>query len=155
LGWTKFGEVGIEREVLVRFFYCRSLINFVLPLTILPALIPPSSLLLALPYLPKYTQPTIRSRTLSSGLRVLHVPRFEHNVYAARVVSLITSLGPITTGEMAQQDGISIGLAKEMVESVEADGEIVRDQGGTSEEIKWFVNILKGYEWDGEADTGT
>jgi len=45
----------------------------------------------------------------------------------------------------------------ELIQSVEQDGEIVRDEGGgggawsEGAEVRWWVNVFDGYVWDGHA----
>ncbi|CAL1697693.1 unnamed protein product [Somion occarium] len=125
------------------------------------ALIPPSTFLLVLPHLPSYTSPPIHMRTFSSsGLSVLHTPPYTKAAFAARMVGLLTLAGPRTTVEVAQEEQLPIGLAQEMVIEVEDAGEICRDEGGSgvgifagrdgSGEVRWWVNIFKGYVWDGQ-----
>ena len=56
----------------------------------LAALIPPSTFLRVLPYLPSFTLPPIRMRTFpASGLSVLHTPPFGRATFAARLVGLL------------------------------------------------------------------
>lgn len=61
--------------------------------------------------------------------------------------------------EVAHEEGITIGLASEMIGAVEADGEVCRDEGsasirgggsGVEVEIKWWANIFTNFVWDGE-----
>ena len=79
-------------------------------------------------------------------------------------------MGPKTTVEVAQEEDLPIGLTEEMVHEVEMEGEICRDDGGSgvgvsifstpgapagwaaSEggEVRWWVNIFRGYVWDGQ-----
>ena len=75
--------------------------------------------------------------------------------------------GPRTTVEIAQDEGLPIGLTQEMVDEVERDGEICRDAGGSGVavlsawapraggegsggEVRWWPNVFKGYVWDGQ-----
>ena len=71
--------------------------------------------------------------------------------------------GPKTTMEIATLEGekdLPVGLlVTEMVDEVERDGAICRDDdgaaivgggSGTGSEIRWWVNILIRYEWDGQ-----
>lgn len=55
--------------------------------------------------------------------------------------------------------GIPSGLLAEMMDDVEQDGGICRDdlsaaiQGGgsgSSSEIRWYANLFVGYVWDGQ-----
>ncbi|KAI0706725.1 EAP30/Vps36 family-domain-containing protein [Cerioporus squamosus] len=131
------------------------------------ALIPPATFLQVLPHLPSFTLPPIRMRTFAaSGLSVLHTPPYGSAAFASRLVSMLTLVGPRTTVEVAQEDDLPIGLTEEMVNEVEMEGEICRDDGGSgvsifsspgatwaaSEggEVRWWVNIFRGYVWDGQ-----
>lgn len=74
------------------------------------------------------------------------------------------TVGPRTTIEVAQEEDLPIGLTQEMLDEVEMDGEICRDDGGTgvdmfsSEslgtagggEVHYWVNIFREYVWDGQ-----
>jgi len=115
------------------------------------ALIPPSTFLLVLPHLPYHTSPPIRSRTFTSGLSVLHTPSYTHASFAARLASLLALTGPKSTMEVAAEEGMTVGLAGEMIGTVEGDGEVCRDEGGAGGgEIRWWVNVFRGYVWDGQ-----
>ncbi|OJA20267.1 hypothetical protein AZE42_04302 [Rhizopogon vesiculosus] len=123
------------------------------------ALIPPSTLLQVLPYLPAYTSPPIRSRVFKSGLSVLHMPPYTHASFTARMVGYLVMFGTWTTSQIAQEEGITIGLADEMIAAIEADGVICRDDersaikgggSGTASEIGWFRNDFLDYIWDGQ-----
>ncbi|KAH9943659.1 EAP30/Vps36 family-domain-containing protein [Amylocystis lapponica] len=133
------------------------------------ALIPPSTFLQVLPLLPVHTSPPIHMRTFpSSGLLVLHTPPYTKAAFAARLVGLLSLAGPKSTAEVAQEDGLPIPLAQEMVSEVEDEGEICRDEGGSgidvsaggkrdgwaegSGEVRWWVNVFRSYVWDGQAD---
>src|ERR1700735_3683388 len=95
------------------------------------ALIPPSTFLLVLPQLHYHTSPPIRSRTFTSGLSVLHTPSYTHASFAARLASLLALTGPKTTMEVAAEEGMTVGLAGEMIGAEEGDGDICRDEGST------------------------
>ena len=121
------------------------------------ALIPPSTFLLVLPHLPYHTSPPIRSRTFASGLSILHTPSYTHASFAARLASLLALAGPKTTVEVAGEEGMTVGLAGEMIGAVEGDGDICRDEGGAGAsatgaggEVRWWVNVFRGYVWDGQ-----
>lgn len=124
------------------------------------ALIPPATLLLVLPYLPQHTDPPVHARTFSSGLAVLHTPPYTRAAFSARLVGLLTLVGPRTTVEVAYEEALPIGLVQEMVLEVEEVGEICRDEGegrvdvfgGRGHEVHWWVNIFQSYVWDGQAD---
>ncbi|KAI0632753.1 EAP30/Vps36 family-domain-containing protein [Trametes polyzona] len=141
------------------------------------ALIPPATFLQVLPHLPSYTHPPIRMRTFAaSGLSVLHTPPYGSAAFAARLVGLLSLAGPRTTIEVAQEEDLPPGLTQEMVDEVEAAGEICRDEGGSGVamfgsapaakdagavgagwaasgaggEVRWWPNVFRGYVWDGQ-----
>jgi len=121
------------------------------------ALIPPSTFLLVLPHLPQHTSPPIRLRAFPSGLSVLHTPSYTHASFTARLASLLALTGPKSTMEVAGEEGITMGLAREMIAAVEEDGAICRDGGGGGVgvvvgggEVRWWVNVFRGYVWDGQ-----
>lgn len=70
--------------------------------------------------------------------------------------------GPSNTMELATlEEGQSIpgGLLVEMIDAVEADGGICRDDvasaidgggSGSGSEIRWCANMFVGYQWDGQ-----
>jgi len=62
---------------------------------------------------------------------------------------LLEAAGPKTLLEVAEQENVSVGLAGEMIASVEDDGRIVRDDAGRGD-VRWWTNELKSYEWDGD-----
>ncbi|KAH9887028.1 EAP30/Vps36 family-domain-containing protein [Cubamyces lactineus] len=145
------------------------------------ALIPPATFLQVLPQLPSFTHPPIRMRTfVASGLSVLHTPPYGSAAFASRLVGLLTLAGPRTTVEIAQEEDLPIGLTQEMVDEVETAGEICRDEGGSGislfsglgagppgagagasagwaasggGEVRWWVNLFRGYVWDGHQDS--
>lgn len=73
--------------------------------------------------------------------------------------------GPKTTGEIAREEGVTVGLAAEMIEGAEGDGDVCRDDvgrtsigigteggggvGGTGE-VRWWNNLFVAYVWDGQ-----
>ncbi|KIJ36406.1 hypothetical protein M422DRAFT_34242 [Sphaerobolus stellatus SS14] len=114
------------------------------------ALIPPETMLLVLPHLPKVTNPPIRLRTFRSGLRVLHTPEYTDESFTARLLTLIASAGPQSTMEIAREEKITSALTLEMVESVEDAGKIIRDEQGPGGEVYWWRNTICDYIWDGE-----
>jgi len=159
LGSTKSGVAGIEHAVSVRLDSLRKRGS--------PpwadwhdyaALIPPSTFLQTLPFLPEYTSPLIRTRTFTSGLRVLHTPPYTHASFTARLSGYLVMSEVLTTSQIGQEENITISLASEMVEAVEADGLICRDDersaikgggSGSGSELRWSLNIFPNYEWDG------
>ena len=123
------------------------------------ALIPPSTFLQALHYLPMHTFPPIRSRVFKSGLQVLHTPPYTHVAFAARLSSYLTISGAQTSSQIAREESITLSLATEMILAVEAEGVICRDdelsaiRGGGSgggSELGWAVNNFDDYIWDGQ-----
>ncbi|EPS99274.1 hypothetical protein FOMPIDRAFT_1050784 [Fomitopsis schrenkii] len=131
------------------------------------ALIPPSTLIQVVPQLPQYTDPPIRMRTFAaSGLSVLHAPPYTRAAFAARLVGMLSLAGPQTVVQVAREEALPIGLTQEMVNEVEEDGEICRDEGGAGvdvaaslagggwaspggAEVRLWVNVFRGYVWDG------
>ncbi|KAF8919075.1 EAP30/Vps36 family-domain-containing protein [Mucidula mucida] len=123
------------------------------------ALIPPSTFLQVLPNLPQVTVPTIQSRRLPSGLTVLHTPPYSHVAFSARLSGYLTLNGPKTTADIAKEEEITIALAEGMVDAVEQDGQVCRDDptcaikegqivGGV---IQWWpCALFNGYIYDGQ-----
>ncbi|KAJ4001799.1 vacuolar protein sorting-associated protein 36 [Lentinula boryana] len=125
------------------------------------ALIPPSTFLQVVPLLPAFTNPTITSRSLNSGLAVLHTPPYSRAAFAARVCGLLALAGPKSTTEIAQEEGMTISLTAEMLNIVEEDGDVCRDDGRcviqenskdvlVLGEVNWWANLFLGYTWDGQ-----
>jgi len=119
------------------------------------ALIPPATLLQVVPHLPTCTNPTIRMRTFASGLSVLHTPPYTHVAFAARLSGLLALSGPKTITEVAQDERVTVGLAAEMIDAVEKDGDICRDDEacmirGGGAEVRFWGNMFHGYVWDGQ-----
>ncbi|KAH9919620.1 EAP30/Vps36 family-domain-containing protein [Fomitopsis serialis] len=132
------------------------------------ALIPPSTFLQVIPQLPPYTDPPIHTRTFpASGLSVLHTPPYTKAAFAARLVGLLSLAGPQTVVEVAREEALPIGLTQEMVNEVEEEGEVCRDEGGAGldvtsglsgsgwassggGEVRLWVNVFRGYVWDGQ-----
>ncbi|PCH42956.1 hypothetical protein WOLCODRAFT_138126 [Wolfiporia cocos MD-104 SS10] len=131
------------------------------------ALIPPSTFLTVLPQLPSYTDPPIHMRTFTStGLSVLHTPQFTRAAFSTRLVGLLSLAGPKTAVDIAREEALPIGLTQEMVNEVEEEGDICRDEGGSgvdvtgarrdgwanegSGEVRWWVNVFRAYVWDGQ-----
>jgi len=125
------------------------------------ALISPEMTLKALPHLPLYSSPPIHTRTLVSGLRVLHTPAYTTSEFAVRLLSLILELGPRTSAEVAAVEGLSVGLVDELILESEERGDICRDDiasgssaatGSAGVETRWWANVFVGYVWDGQVD---
>lgn len=124
------------------------------------SLISPELTLKSLPYLPRHTHPPIHTRTLASGLRVLHTPAYSPSAFASRLVAIILDKGPHTTTQVAGEEGLSVGLVDELVREVEAAGDICREDpmtgfnggDGLGIEVRWWANAFVGYAWDGQSD---
>lgn len=71
--------------------------------------------------------------------------------------------GPKTTVDVAHEEELPIALIQEMISEVEDAGEICRDESEsglsvptvsagkwTSGEVRWWVNVFRGYVWDGQ-----
>ncbi|GAA6011479.1 hypothetical protein JCM10207_002633 [Rhodosporidiobolus poonsookiae] len=127
----------------------------------------------------------IHQRRFPSGLTVLHTPRFAPSSFAARVLDALDLREAVAASleaaqaeeaffagsggegdvgeregvsvlEVAREEGISVGLAKELLELVElgergrsAGGRIVRDEQGASG-VRWFRNVMDEMPWDGQ-----
>lgn len=57
--------------------------------------------------------------------------------------------GPKTSVEIARLEEMSVGLAEQMIEDVEEDGKVLRDEPGGYEPIKWYPNDLAMLVYDG------
>ena len=115
------------------------------------ALLTPSQFLQVLPHLSAYTDPIITQRTFhASGLRVLHTPNYSPAAFAARLHGTLLISGARTTVDIAQEEGVPIGLASEMVDEAEAQGVVCRDEAEHGE-IRWWLNVFQGYVWDGQS----
>ncbi|KAF7974522.1 hypothetical protein HWV62_11980 [Athelia sp. TMB] len=128
------------------------------------ALLPPSTFLSVLPHLPQHTDPPIRARTFPSGLMVLHTPQFTAASFTARLSSLLTLAGAKTTAEIAREEGLTVGLAGEMIGDAEAAGAVCRDEGAPAQgggvggvEVQWWPDVFTHYHWDGQdsSDNGS
>ncbi|GJN93922.1 hypothetical protein Rhopal_006981-T1 [Rhodotorula paludigena] len=123
----------------------------------------------------------IHLRVFPSGLTILHTSRFSLGAFSSRLLSLldlrqalVASLASPTTldsldpaalaeregvqlVEVAREEGLSVGLAKEMVELVEmgegpagrGGGGVVRDEQA-QEGTRWYRNYMDGFVWDGQ-----
>lgn len=153
----KSGVVGIVREASVREIplfqvsstSCRSYFSI--------ALISPEMTMKTLSYLPFHTHPPIRTRTLRSGLRVLHTPAYSLPSFTARIVARIVDKGPCTSTRFAAEESLSVGLVDELIKEVEDRGDICRDDPmaatdgeGVGVETRWWGNAFTGYVWDGQ-----
>ena len=147
-GWNRARGVGKHMVVLVTQAH-RS------DLGIPSALIPPSTFLVIVHQLKSYTLPPLDIRTFPNGLTVLHTPEFGERIFSDRIVALLASEGGRTTSEIALFEDLGLGMMWELIQSVEQDGEIVRDEGGgggawsEGAEVRWWVNMFDEYVWDG------
>ncbi|KIK17144.1 hypothetical protein PISMIDRAFT_112031 [Pisolithus microcarpus 441] len=123
------------------------------------ALIPPSTFLQTLQFLPDCTSPPIYNRTFKSGLRVLHTPPYTHASFTARLLGHLMLSEVLTTSQVAQEEKITISLTAEMIEAVEVDGVVCRDDersairgggSGSGSELRWTLNMFEEYVWDGQ-----
>lgn len=113
------------------------------------------------PFLPRYTAPPIKTRVLSSGLRVLHTPAYSTSQFSDRLVGMLIeeSTGWKTTTGIAYAERLPVGLAEELVSEVEERGDVCRDDplAATSDaavgvEVRWWLNAFLGFQWDGQED---
>jgi ESCRT-II complex subunit VPS36 len=103
-----------------------------------------------LPHLPAHTEPIITDRTFrKSGLRVLHTPTYTPSAFAARLHGVLLMAGSRTTLDIAQEEGVAVGLAGEMVDEAETQGVVCRDEAERGE-VRWHLNVFHGYVWDGQ-----
>jgi len=68
--------------------------------------------------------------------------------------------GPKTTMEISAEEGLTVALTTEMLDAVEQDGGVCRDDSsaactggggsGTGVELRWWTNLFLGYIWDGQ-----
>lgn len=127
------------------------------------ALLPPTTFLQVTPHLPQHTSPPIHKRTFKSGLTVLHTPPYSQHAFSDRLTAHLTTDGPKTTMEVAMIEGITVALAKEMINDAEMRGDVVRagaecviaDGGGVGlgvgeAGVRWWPNVFVGYVWDGQ-----
>lgn len=123
------------------------------------ALIPPSTFLQVVPLLPLYTTPSIQMRTLASGLTVLHTPPYSPATFASRLAGFLSLAGPQTTMDIAIEEDLPFSLVNELLQVVEADNHIIRDDaaaalvgggGVAGAQVRWWVNVFHGYIWDGQ-----
>ncbi|TRM69851.1 EAP30/Vps36 family-domain-containing protein [Schizophyllum amplum] len=146
------------------------------------ALLPPATLLSTLPLLPSHTSPKIRSREFASGLKVLHTPYYSTPAFKARLDDYLWDLGvsesantaeaegedvlprpcAMTVTDIATKEQVTIALTQEMIEEIEAECGILRDDVsscalvnergiGWGADVRWWPNLLLHYVWDGQA----
>ncbi|EJT97166.1 hypothetical protein DACRYDRAFT_59608 [Dacryopinax primogenitus] len=111
------------------------------------ALVPPDSLTAVIPRLVTFGNPPLTLRRLKSGLLTLCTPQFEDRQFQARLCARLNS-SPATTLEIVREECVSMGLALELIESVEEGGAIVRDESPNGE-LQWWVNDFERFVWDG------
>lgn len=109
------------------------------------SLLPPSTLISVVPLLYLFTSPSIQQRTFKkSGLSVLHIPKYAHEAFSIRFLHMISEtetgggLGALSSVEVAREEGMSVGLAEEMIGAVEDDGEVLRDEAGGYDTVRWY-----------------
>lgn len=106
----------------------------------------------------QHTSPPLSTRQFPSGLTVLHTPEYSEREFAQRLIASLTPDGGKTTSIIAQHEGLGLGLVWEMIQGVEQQGDVVRDEGssagawGEGSEVRWWANIFVGYVWDGQVD---
>ena len=91
---------------------------------------------------------------------MLHTPPYTHASFSTRLSKHLQENGAKTTLEIADfEKDLPVGLIADMVDAVEEDGWICRDDSnaaivgggsGTGSEIRWWANIFIGYQWDGQ-----
>ncbi|WVF71527.1 hypothetical protein IAT40_006335 [Kwoniella sp. CBS 6097] len=120
------------------------------------ALLPPSTLVSVLPYIPANTAPSIQSLVLPSSLQVLHTPTYSTPAILSRTLDRLapsSSLGEeVETAEeqsfsileFASFESLPIGLAKEFIELIEKDGGLVKDDQAPAGEggVRWYRDII-------------
>lgn len=96
--------------------------------------------------------------TFPTGLSVLHTPFYHPKVFSGRLLQRLSPTDSdaveraLSTVEIALNEGLSVGLAKEMVYLIEAQfGQVVRDeqaqeQGGGE---RWYRNLIMDAQVDG------
>lgn len=115
-----------------------------------------------LPLLAHYTSPPILTRAFHSNLKVVHTPWYSQTSFSQRLLTYLDAVGPKTTVQVAEQEGISVGLVTEMIGAAEREGKVVKDiesdwdaggignGGGSAKEVTWWRNHFDGYVWDGD-----
>jgi ESCRT-II complex subunit VPS36 len=145
------------------------------------ALLPPSTLIAILPYIPSATSPPIHLLSLPSSLKVLHTPSFAPPAMLARLLSRLGPARISTNGqygtsddqlaakdkdlpgveeslsliEISSYESIPIGLAKELMESIERLSPpeglrevfgLVRDDQAQGGSTRWYRDIISPWE---------
>ena len=106
------------------------------------ALVSPKLLRAAVTYLPDMTSPSVRLRTLRSGMPILYTPRFDDAAIEERVLRYLDEAPFLTTTQIAALEGLSAPLMRELLEGVEQQtGAVVRDECG-AKETRWCRNRM-------------
>ncbi|WVQ99330.1 hypothetical protein IAU59_006462 [Kwoniella sp. CBS 9459] len=120
------------------------------------ALLPPSTLISILPYIPANTSPSIQSLILPSSLQVLHTPTYSTPAILSRTLDRLAPTPISNAGtaegmeqsfsvlEFASLESLPIGLAKEFIELMEKEGGLVRDEQAPAGEggLRWYRDII-------------
>jgi ESCRT-II complex subunit VPS36 len=87
----------------------------------------------------------------------MHTPWYSQSSFSQRLLTYLDAVGPRTTPQVAEQEGISVGLVAEMISAAERDGKVVKDVnsdwgdgGGSTREVTWWTNYFEKYVWDGD-----
>ena len=129
------------------------------------ALLPPSTLIAILPFLSSHTSPSIRALKLPSSLMVLYTPYYSPPIMLSRLVSRLTPLPNATHEpslsliEISAYEGLPIGLAKELMEEVEATrpsdearevAGVVRDEQAGQEAggVRWYRDLISPWRFE-------
>ncbi|KAK4684902.1 ESCRT-II complex subunit VPS36, partial [Tremellales sp. Uapishka_1] len=116
------------------------------------ALLPPSTLMSILPYLPRHTSPQINSLTLPSSLQVLYTPTYSPLGILSKLLAILDpeldSTNPnlateknLNIIEIASHVNLPIGLSKDLIEVIEADGGLLRDDQSLDGR-RWYRDLL-------------
>jgi ESCRT-II complex subunit VPS36 len=82
-------------------------------------------------------------------------------MFSSRLAALLKMNGPRKLMEIATEEKISVALALELVDAVEQDGNICRDDasnaitgeaGVSFNEVLYYENVFRDYQWDGQDD---
>jgi ESCRT-II complex subunit VPS36 len=87
----------------------------------------------------------------------MHTPWYSQTSFSQRLLTYLDAVGPRTTVQIAEQEGITVGLVAEMIGAAERDGIVVKDVdsdwgdgGGNTREVIWWRNYFEKYVWDGD-----
>jgi len=147
---------------------CTSLHCLKCPGVLIIALLPPSTLMTILPRLSSHSSPPINLLVLPSTLNVLHTPSYAPPAILGRLVSRLNPEDHLTNGssepteksvsllEIAGQENLPIGLAKELMESIEQlnppegvrepIGLVRDDQAVGDGGVRWYRDLISGWE---------